>query len=122
MLHGVTFNVPAIEVARALWRNDAVIGPDGSVLAGNGTYGFAVLIHLDQEEPTLAVTLGGHMPEIAELFDMDSHRPESAALYAFLVFAKKLLADFPEARPLPTQPPLAPPPEPRLRIVIDNKV
>jgi hypothetical protein len=61
------------------------------------------------------------MPAIAEHLEMDSHRPESGALYACLTFIRKLLDEHPTARPAPPQPPLAPPPEPRLRIVIDNQ-
>ena len=54
-----------------------------------------ILINLKSDEPMIAVCCGGNMPDPAEFIDMDSHHPESAALYAALCFVQELLACFP---------------------------
>jgi hypothetical protein len=113
MLRGLVNHVPLDEIATAIWNGDAIIGSDGSVADDFGTYSFVILINLDQDEPTLAVSLGGNLPEIAEFLDMDSHRPEAAALYAGLTYVRRLL----EAHP-----PISATQEiPRIRFYLDNK-
>jgi hypothetical protein len=62
------------------------IGTDGSVKDAQGTYAFVFLIHLDQQEPTIALKSGGWMNLIVEHLDLDSHRQEAAAPYASMVF------------------------------------
>lgn len=95
MLRGLRTYRPLPEIAAALHTGDAIFGTDGSAANDHGTYAFVLLINIDEPEPTLAVRLGGNMPDIAEYLDMDSHRPEAAALYAALVFTRKILDDFP---------------------------
>ena len=53
------------------------------------------------------------MPDPAEFIDMDSHCPESAALYAALCFVQELLARFPCGPLTGDLPPL--------RCCLDNK-
>ena len=72
----------------------------------SGTYAFVILINLKSDEPTIAVHCGGNMPNPAEFIDMDSHRPESAALYAALCFVQELLARFPRGPLTGDLPPL----------------
>ena len=71
------------------------------------------LLLAHQAEPTIAVKCSGNMPDLAKFLDMDSHRPESAALFAALCFTRKLLHQFP-------RPPLTGI-LPNLRIYLDNK-
>jgi hypothetical protein len=61
----------------------------------HGTYSFVILINLQQPEPTLAATLGGHMPDIVMHLNMDSHQPEAAALFAALTYTQQLLTMYP---------------------------
>ena len=58
-------------------------------------YAFVILIHLQQTEPTIAVKCGGNMPNLTEFLDMDSHHPESAALFTALCFVWQLLQQYP---------------------------
>ena len=75
-------------------------------LNDSGTYAFVILINLKSDEPTIAVCCGGNMPDPAEFIDMDSHHPESAALYAALCFVQELLACFPHGPLTGDLPPL----------------
>jgi len=86
--------VPLRDIADSIWQGDAIIGTDGSAANNHGTYAFTVLIHLNQDKPTVAVRCGGNLPELAEFIDMDSHRPEAAALYAGLCWIHHLLSCF----------------------------
>lgn len=95
MLHNFDYWVPLREAADAIWRGDACIGADGSAANDHGTCAFVILIHLHQQEPTAAVKCGGNMPDLADFLHMDSHRPESAALFAALCFVQQLLHDSP---------------------------
>ena len=95
MLHNFEHSVPLQEIADAIWKGDAYVGMDGSAANDSGTYAFVILINLKSDEPTIAVHCGGNMPDPAEFIDMDSHCPESAALYAALCFVQELLAHFP---------------------------
>jgi len=95
MLRGTRFHVPTQVLANALWNGDAIIGTDGSVLDEQGSYAFIILINLHQVEPTLAVRSGGWMSPTAEFIDLDSHRPEAAALYAAQMFLQCFLRKFP---------------------------
>ena len=113
MLHNFAYTVPLQEIADAIWKGDAYIGTDGSTANDHGTYAFVILFHLHQAEPTIAVKCSGNMPDIAKFLDMDSHQPESAALFAALCFTCKLLHQFP-------RPPLTGI-LPNLRICLDNK-
>lgn len=113
-LHGVEFIVDIVEVAYALWTGDAIITTDGSVQNDNGTYGIAILIHLSSPEPTLAVRLGGHIPALAEFLDMDSHRPEAAALLVSMFLVGTIMTQCPQ--------PIGPMPNNvNLRFYLDNK-
>ena len=96
MLHKFEYTVPLQEVADAIWKGDAYIGTNGSAANDQGTYAFAILIHLQQTEPTIAVKCGGNMPDLTEFLDMDSHHPESAALFAALCFVWQLLQQYPQ--------------------------
>lgn len=82
-------------LATTIWNGDVHIGTDGSVANDDGTYGFAILIHLNAEEPTLAASLGRIMPPIAEFLEMDSHRPEAGALFAAVTFLESFLSRYP---------------------------
>jgi hypothetical protein len=113
MLRGVKFYVTEQTLATAIWNGDAHIGSDGSVANDEGTYSFAILIHLEAEEPTKAATLGGHMPSIAELLEMDSHRPEGGALFAAVSFLDYFLTKHPN--------PMQQPPDNPIGITLDNK-
>jgi len=113
MLRRLCHFVPLAQIAQAIWSGDALFGTDGSVSSDHGTYAFVILINLNDKEPLLAATLGCHMPDNAKLLDMDSHRPEAAALYAALIFTRKLL----EEHPCPT--PIINPPS--IQYVLDNK-
>ena len=95
MLHNFAYTVPLQAIADAIWKGDAYIGNNGSTVNDHGTYTFVILIHLQQAEPTIAVKCSGNMPDLAEFIDMDSHQPESAALFAALCFVHKLLHHFP---------------------------
>ena len=86
MLHKFEYTVPLQEVADAIWKGNAYIGTNGSAMNDQGTYAFAIFIHLQQTEPTIAVKCGGNMPDLTEFLDMDSHHPESAALFPALCF------------------------------------
>jgi hypothetical protein len=47
------------------------------------------------ESPTLSVKCGGNLPSnLAEYIDMDSHRPEGAALFSALCFVCLLLTKY----------------------------
>ena len=113
MLHNFEHSVPLQEIADAIWKGDAYVGMDGSAANDSGTYAFVILINLKSDEPTIAVRCGGNMPNPAEFIDMDSHRPESAALYAALCFVQELLARFPRGPLTGDLPPL--------RCCLDNK-
>ena len=65
-------------------KGDAYIGTDSSAANNSGTYAFAILIHFQNDEPTIAIKCGGNMSNLAEFNDMDSHQPEIAALYMAL--------------------------------------
>ena len=113
MLHNFEHSVPLQEIADAIRKGDAYVGTDGSAANDSGTYAFVILINLKSDEPTIAVRCGGNMPDPAEFIDMDSHRPESAALYAALCFVQELLARFPRGPLTGDLPPL--------RCCLDNK-
>jgi hypothetical protein len=113
MLHNFDHFVPLRTVAEAIWMGDAYIGTDGSAANEHGTYGFAILISLQQPEPTLAIQCGGNMPDLAEFIEMDSHRPESAALFAALCFTRQLLNEYPRGPLTGEMPPL--------KCCLDNK-
>ena len=91
MLHNFKYTIPLQEIADAIWRGDAYIGTDGSTANDHGTYAFVILIHLQQTEPIIAVKCGGNMPDLAEFLNMDSHHPESAALFTALCSIRTLL-------------------------------
>ena len=91
MLDKFKHTVPLQEIADAIWKGDAYIGTDGSAANDHGTYAFVILIHLQQTEPIIAVKCGGNMPDLAKFLDMDSHHPESAALFAALCSIQMLL-------------------------------
>ncbi len=83
-------------VAQAIWSGKAIIGTDGSVLNNNATYGVSILIYQeDNEQPVIAATIGGKLPQLAKFIDMDSHQPEAAALFAALVMVRLLLRENP---------------------------
>jgi hypothetical protein len=79
----------------------------------DSTFGFAILIHLNAEEPTLAASHGGIMPPIAEFLEMDSHHPEAGALFAAVTFLESFLSRYPN--------PMQDPPDFPLQITLDNK-
>ena len=106
MLHNFEHSVPLQEIADAIWKGDAYVGTDGSAANDSGTYAFVILINLKSDEPMIAVRCGGNMPDPAEFIDMDSHHPESAALYAALCFVQELLARFPRGPLTGNLPPL----------------
>jgi len=102
MLDYVQYRVPKEELAAALWAGAAIIGTDGSVKNSHGTYTFVILVLPPDDEPILACRLGGHMPALAEYMEMDSHRPEAAALLAAHTFLGSFLLDYPQPiGPLP---------------------
>jgi len=104
MLDYVQYRVPKEDLAMALWAGDTIIGTDGSIKNGHGTYAFVIIILVNDDEPILACRLGGHMPMLAEYLDMDSHRPEAAALFAAHTFLGSFLLDYPQPiGPLPEQ-------------------
>jgi hypothetical protein len=113
MLRGLRFFVTEQTLATAIWNGDVHIGTDGSVANDDGTFGFAILIHLNAEEPTLAASHGGNMPPIAEFLEMDSHRPEAGALFAAVTFLESFLSRYPN--------PMQDPPDFPLQITLDNK-
>ena len=80
------FGISWEAIAQAVWHGDSLLGTNGSVLDEHGTYGVALHIQLDVDEPMLATAFGRHVPNIAEYLDMDSHCPKAAALYATLIF------------------------------------
>ena len=106
MLHNFEHSVPLQEIADAIWKGDAYVGTDGSAANDSGMYAFVILINLKSDEPTIAVCCGSNMPDPAEFIDMDSHHPESAALYAALCFVQELLACFPHSPLTGDLPPL----------------
>jgi hypothetical protein len=76
----------ANDVAQAIWTGNAIIGTTGSVLNNNATYGISILIYQEAgEQPILVATTGGKLPHLAKFIDMDSHRPEAAALFTAMV-------------------------------------
>ena len=92
-----------------------LIGTDGSVLEDGGTYAFVIYTNLEDEEPTVAAKSGGWMTPLAEFLELDSHRPEAAALYAAMHFLQGFLRRNPQTfiGPLPEHT--------ALRFVLDNK-
>jgi hypothetical protein len=113
MFHGRHRYVPYRRIAVAIWLGQAIVGTDGSASNDNSTYAFVILIDTEEESPTIAFCCGGNLPVLAEYLDMDSHRPEAAALYAALCFIQLLLCNYPRG-PL-TGPPL------NLPFILDNK-
>jgi len=93
MLHYIQYHVPKKDLAVALWSGDTIIGTGGSIKNGHGMYAFAILILVNNKELILACHLGGHMPMLADFMDMDSHRPEAAALFAAHTFLGSFLVD-----------------------------
>ena len=91
MLHNFEYTIPLQEIADAIWKGDTYIGTDGSAANNHGTYAFVILIHLQQTEPIIAFKCGGNMPNLAKFLDMDSHHPESAALFTALCSIQTLL-------------------------------
>jgi hypothetical protein len=86
MIRNLTYKCghTAETIAYALHTGNAIVGTDGSVLNENGTYGLAILsTTLDNDNALMAVA-GGHLPDLAQFVDMDSHRPEAAGLHAAL--------------------------------------
>jgi len=95
MLDYIQYRVPKEDLTTALWSGDTIIGTDRSIKNGHGTYAFAIIILVNDDELILACRLGGHMPLLAEFMDMDSHRPEAAALFAAHTFLGSLLLNYP---------------------------
>jgi hypothetical protein len=114
MLRGLTLHCDPAVIAQAIWNGNALLASDGSVKHGNGTYGFALAINIRATTYTLAAVAHGRMPDLADHIEMDSHRPEGAALYAGLTWIQTLLLAHP-------RPPGLPPPTRSIRVVIDNK-
>jgi hypothetical protein len=100
-------------VAESIWQGDAIVGTDGSASNDQGTYSFVILTNIANESPTVSVKCGGNLPNLAEYIDMDSHRPEAAALFSALCFVWLLLTKYPRG---PTTGNV-----PRLHFVLDNK-
>lgn len=71
------------------------------------------LINLTNDSPAVAFRCGGNLPALAERVDMDSHRPEAAALCAALCFIRTLLKECPRDPAIGMSP--------RLDFVLDNK-
>jgi hypothetical protein len=113
MLRGYQRAIPLRQVAEAIWSGDAIIGMDGSAANNHGTYSFVILTDVDSDEPTIAVKCRGNLPNLAEYIDMDSHRPEAAALFSALCFVRLLLTKYPKG---PTTGIV-----PTLQFVLDNK-
>jgi hypothetical protein len=61
------------EIAKAIWRGDAIVGTNGSAANEHGNYSFVILTEVDQPSPTVAVKCGGNLPNLAEYINMDSH-------------------------------------------------
>jgi hypothetical protein len=95
--------MPLQQVAEAIWSGNAIIGMDGSAANEHGTYSFVILTDVDNEDPTIAVKCGGNLPNLAEYIDMDSHRPEAAALFSALCFVQLLLTKYPRGPICPRQ-------------------
>jgi len=93
MLDYVQYRVHKEELATALWSGNTIIGMDGSIKNSHGTYTFVIIILVPGDKLILACRLGGHMPMLAEYIEMDSHRPEAAALYAAHTFLGSFLLD-----------------------------
>jgi hypothetical protein len=113
MLCGYQRTVPLSDVAEAIWRNQAIVASDGSAANDHGTYSFVILIDTHTDSPQVAVRCGGNLPTLAEYIDMDSHRPEGAALFASLCFIRLLLTKYPRGPHTSTTP--------RLDFVLDNQ-
>jgi hypothetical protein len=112
MFRGRRRYVPYRDIAEAIWKGKAIVGTDGLASNDNGTYSFVILIDTDAKPPTVAFKCGGNLPPLAEYLDMDSHRPEAAALYTALCFTRLLLQDYPRDPATGTPP--------RLPFVLDN--
>jgi hypothetical protein len=115
MLRGTRLFVPPEEIAQSIWKGTTLFGTDGSVSGEQGTYAIVLFINTDSPEPTTAMKLGGWMNPLAPHLDLDSHRPEAAALYAALVYVSRFL----EMHPQPTIGPL--PYAVALRFILDNQ-
>jgi hypothetical protein len=113
MLRGYQHTVPLSEVADVIWHGNAIIGSNGSAVNNHSTYSFVILIDTHTDSPQMAIQCSGNLPILAEYIDMDSHRPEAAALYALLCFVQLLLHQHPWGPHACTTP--------RLQFVLDNK-
>jgi hypothetical protein len=82
-------------VAESIWLGDAIVGTDESAANDHGTYSFVILTNIVSESPTESVKCRGNLPNLAEYIDMDSHRPEAAALFSALCFVRLLLTKYP---------------------------
>jgi hypothetical protein len=73
MLQGFKTYIPLEQIAHAIWLGNAIISTDSSVQEESSTYAIVILINLSQPEPTLAATIGGNLPKIAEYLKLGSH-------------------------------------------------
>jgi hypothetical protein len=101
------------EITNTIWQDNAIIGMDGSSANSHSAYAFVILIHLNRDEPTVAIKSGGNLPDLAEHIDMDSHQLEAAGLYSGLCWVQWLLQCF-------MQPPSTGMP-PKIPFVLDKK-
>jgi hypothetical protein len=83
-------------VAESIWQGDAIVGTNGSAANDHGTYSFVILTNIASEPPTVSVKCGGNLPNLTEYIDMDSHRPEAAALFYALCFVRLLMTKYPQ--------------------------
>jgi hypothetical protein len=86
MLRGYQRMTSLQEIAESIWQGNAIVGTDGSAANDHGTYSFVILTDIANESPTLSVKCGGNLPNLADYIDMDSHRPQGAALFSALCF------------------------------------
>ena len=101
-IRGAEFQVDIKDIAYALWLGDAIICTDGSVSQESGTYSLVILMHPSSPKLTVTIHLGGHIPVLAEFLDMDSHRPEAAALLIRIFLVGTIMIECPwPIRPMP---------------------
>jgi hypothetical protein len=94
MLQGYRQTAPLEDVAHAIWCGNAIVGTDSSAANDHGTYSFVILIDTNTDSPTVTVRCSGNLPTLAKYMNMDSHRPEGAALYASFCFVCCLLLQY----------------------------